>query len=176
MKYNLIVATDNKNGIGRDNELPWHYPEDLKYFSKTTKCKGLNMNAVVMGRKTYESIGKALPQRVNYVLSRSLKRENVDKQINLFDDFEELLKDLEKNKFNECWIIGGAEIYNLFLEKSDLISEIYITKINKDYNCDTFFPASILNEKFVIFRHWSGKSDDLDFVVYTRKDTNYLSK
>jgi dihydrofolate reductase len=75
MKYNLIVATDNKNGIGRDNELPWHYPEDLKYFSKTTKSKGLNMNAVVMGRKTYESIGKALPQRVNYVLSRSLKRE-----------------------------------------------------------------------------------------------------
>lgn len=176
MKYNLIVATDNKNGIGKENELPWHYPEDLKYFSKTTKSKGLNMNAVVMGRKTYESIGKALPQRVNYVLSRSLKRENIDKQIKLFDDFQELLKDLEKNQFNECWIIGGAEIYNLFLEKTDLISEIYLTKINKDYNCDTFFPTSILNNKFVIFRGWSGGSEDLNFIVYTRKYTNYLSK
>ena len=176
MKYNLIVATDNKNGIGKGNELPWHYPEDLKYFSKTTKSKGLNINAVVMGRKTYESIGKALPQRVNYVLSRSLKRENVDKQINLFDNFEELLKDLKKNKFNECWIIGGAEIYNLFLEKTDLINEIYITKINKDYNCDTFFPTSILNDKFAIFRGWLGTSEDLNFIVYTRKYTNYLSK
>lgn len=175
MKYNLIVAKDKKNGIGKGNELPWHYPEDLKYFSKTTKSKGLNINAVIMGRKTYESIGRALPQRVNYVLSRSLKRENVDKQINLFDDFEELLKDLEKNQFNECWIIGGAEIYNLFLEKTDLINEIYITKINKDYNCDTFFPISILNDKFAIFRGWSGNSEDLDFTVYTRKYTNYLS-
>lgn len=176
MKYNLIVATDKNNGIGKGNEMPWYYPEDLKYFSKTTKGKCLNMNAVVMGRKTYESIGRTLPGRVNYVLSRSLKRENVDKQIKLFDDFEELLKDVEKKEFNDCWIIGGAEIYNLFLKKTDMISEVYLTKINKDYNCDTFFPNSILDDKFVIFRDWSGISEDLNFIVYTRKYTNYLSK
>ena len=176
MKYNLIVATDKNNGIGKGNEMPWHYPEDLKYFSKTTKSKGVNINAVVMGRKTYESIGKALPNRVNYVLSRLLKRENVDKQINLFNNFEELLKDLEKNQFDECWIIGGAEIYNLFLEKTDLISEIYLTKINKDYDCDTFFSTAILNDKFVLDLSWSSTSEDLNFIVYKRKYTNYLSK
>ena len=169
MKYNLILAADIKNGIGKGNAMPWHYPEDLKYFSKTTRSTSINMNAVIMGRKTYESIGKALPMRVNYVLSRSLKRENIDKKVNLFDDFEELLKDLEKNKYNECWIIGGAEIYNLFLEKTNVISEIYLTKINKDYECDTFFSSSVLNDKFVLDRSWSGVSTDLKFTVYKRK-------
>ena len=59
---------------------------------------------------------------------------------------------------------------------SQLRFGFYITKINKDYNCDTFFPTSILNDKFAIFRGWSGTSEDLNFIVYTRKYTNYLSK
>lgn len=179
MKYKIIVAMDEKNGIGKANALPWHYSEDLKYFSKTTKSKGLNINAVIMGRKTYESIGRALPERVNYVLSRSLKRENVDSNILVFNNLEELLKDITAKQFNECWIIGGAKIYNLFLEKTNLISEIYVTKINKDYDCDTFFPTSILNDKFLIIRVWPGTSKDINYIVYTRnirKYTNYLSK
>ena len=99
------------------------YSEDLKYFSKTTKSKSLNINAVIMGRKTYESIGRPLPDRANYVLSHSLKKDT-KKNINIFNSLEKLIKDLEEKQYNDCWIIGGAEIYKLFLEKTEL-SEIY---------------------------------------------------
>ena len=169
MNYKIIVATDEKNGIGKENALPWHYSEDLKYFSKMTKSKGLNMNAVIMGRKTYESIGKALPHRVNYVLSRSLKRENVDKNILIFDNFKNLLEDVEKKHFNECWVIGGAEIYRLFLEESRLVNEIFITKIKKDCNCDTFFPDVLDRNNFILDQKWSGISPDLEFTIYKHK-------
>ena len=169
MKYNIIVAMDQNNGIGKDNKLPWHYSEDLKYFSKTTKSTSINMNALIMGRKTYESIGFALPQRVNYVLSRSLNQSDVDSKIHLFGNLEDLLKDIETKNYNECWIIGGAEIYKLFLEsKTEVINEIYVTKIKKNYDCDTFFP-NITNNKFIIDRGWSGTSSDLEFIIYKRK-------
>jgi dihydrofolate reductase len=96
MKYSIIVAMDENNGIGKNNKLPWHYSEDLKYFSKTTKSQSLNMNAIIMGRKTYESIGFALSQRVNYVLSRSLKKEDVDQKIHIFDNFTRFIKRYRK--------------------------------------------------------------------------------
>jgi dihydrofolate reductase len=126
------------------------------------------MNAIIMGRKTYESIGFALSQRVNYVLSRSLKKEDVDQKIHIFDNLQDLLKDIEKKQFNECWIIGGAEIYKLFLESDkDLVNQIYITKIKKDYNCDTFFSKSLVDTKFKLCKMWPGINPELEFAVYT---------
>ena len=68
MQFKMIVAIDEKNGIGKKGTIPWYIPEDLKYFSRLTKGNG--NNAVIMGRKTYESIGKALPKRKNLVLTR----------------------------------------------------------------------------------------------------------
>ena len=70
VKFKMIVAMDLKNGIGKDNKLPWHYKEDLRYFSLMTKGQG--NNAIIMGRKTHESIGKILPKRDNLILSSTL--------------------------------------------------------------------------------------------------------
>ena len=192
MVYKIIVAMDENNGIGKNNALPWHYPEDLKYFSKTTKGKGNNTNAVIMGRKTYESIGKPLPGRVNYILSRT-KRENINektqttensnnnnnnKNVLFFDNIADLHKDIESKNYNEAWIIGGAEIYNLFLSMSSntnantshsiKIDAIYVTHIKGNYNCDAFFPA--INERYRAAG--SGKIDTasgkIDTAIYTR--------
>lgn len=170
MKYNIIVAMDQNNGIGKDNRLPWHYTEDLKYFSKTTKSQSLNMNAIIMGRKTYESIGFALPGRVNYVLSHSLKQKDLDSKIHIFDNLKDLLKDVETKHFNECWIIGGAEIYKQFLEtEKQLVDEIYITKIKRNYDCDTFFSKILVERNFILSKTWSGINPDLEFTIYVRK-------
>jgi len=194
MVYKIIVAMDENNGIGKNNALPWHYPEDLKYFSKTTKGKGNNTNAVIMGRKTYESIGKPLPGRVNYILSRT-KRENINektqttensnndnnnnnKNVLFFDNIADLHKDIESKNYNEAWIIGGAEIYNLFLSMSSntnanspqsiKIDAIYVTHIKGNYNCDAFFPA--INERYRAAG--SGKIDagsgKIETAIYTR--------
>ena len=94
-----------------------------------------------MGKNTYISIGKALRERVNYVLSSSLKDE--DNKINILKEFKEIEK-LDKN-LDEIWVIGGSQIYNLFLEE-EMIDELYITEIEEDFKCDCFFREIDLNK------------------------------
>ena len=138
MIYKLIVAYDCKKGIGLLNKLPWKIKEDMKRFVELTKGKG--NNGVIMGKNTYLSIGKPLKDRVNYILSSSLKdRDN----INILKEFKEIDK-LDKN-LDEIWVIGGRQIYNLFLEK-DMIDELYITEIEEDFKCDCFFREIDLNK------------------------------
>ena len=139
MILKLIVAYDCKKGIGLKNNLPWKIKEDMKRFVELTKGKG--NNGVIMGKNTYISIGKALRERVNYVLSSSLKDE--DNKINILKEFKEIEK-LDKN-LDEIWVIGGSEIYNLFLEK-EMVDELYITEIERDFKCDCFFPNIDLNK------------------------------
>lgn len=139
MILKLIVAYDSKKGIGLLNKLPWKIKEDMKRFVELTKGKG--NNGVIMGKNTYLSIGKPLKDRINYILSSSLKDE--DNKINILKEFKEIEK-LDKN-LDEIWVIGGSEIYNLFLEK-EMVNELYITEIEKDYDCDCFFPNLDLNK------------------------------
>ena len=130
----LIVALDKNNGIGFENKLPWNHKCDLKYFSKLTK--GLNNNnCIIMGKNTYLSIGRPLPNRNNIILSTTLKDDN----ITIFPTLELLLEYLNNNVFDDIWVIGGLQIYNLFLSKK-LINEVFVTYINKEYTCDTYFP------------------------------------
>ncbi len=133
MNINIIVAYCKNRGIGLNNQLPWHIPSDLKRFAKITKGSG--KNAIIMGRKTYESIGRVLPDRHNIVLSKSVKFDNVD----TYDNIEDAIKFCEKNQFEEVFVIGGAQIYEEVLNKK-LIHKVYATIINKDFECDTFFP------------------------------------
>ena len=128
----------------------------FEIFFKNHKESITNMNAIIMGRKTYESIGFVLPGRVNYVLSRSLKQKDIDSKIHIFDNLKDLLKDVETKHFNECWIIGGAEIYKQFLETLSVIDEIYITKIKRNYDCDTFFSKYLLKEILYYLKHGQG--------------------
>ena len=121
---NLIVAIDGNNGIGFDNKMPWYIPEDLKYFKNIT-----NGNIIIMGKNTYNAIGKTLNNRINIIISHN-PIENCITTDNIDDT-------LEKYNNNNIYIIGGESIYKQFLKYCETL---FITKILKTYKCDTFFP------------------------------------
>lgn len=126
---NIIVAIADNNAIGKDNQLLWHISEDLRYFKKVT------MGAtVVMGRKTYESIGKPLPGRRNIVVSRSLKEIT---GVEVFASVEAVIEEF-KDSVEEVFIIGGGELYRAMLPYA---SKLYITFVHVTIpDADTFFP------------------------------------
>ena len=133
----MIVAVDRNFGIGNDNKLPWSFSKDMEHFkTKTTKNKN---NAVVMGRKTYESIGARLPNRTNYVLSKNLTKSDFnDKNIILLNNPEQVF---DLINYDEVWIIGGSSIYDYFLTNyPNKINQICLTKVHENYECDVFFP------------------------------------
>jgi len=112
--YSVIVAVNENLVIGKDNKLPWHSSEDLKYFKRIT-----SNNVVIMGRKTYESIGKALPNRVNIVISNTTKFDDVI----TVNSFDEALN--EASKYNkEIFVMGGASLYEQVLNDAE---KLYIT-------------------------------------------------
>lgn len=179
MSFKIIVAMDNNNGIGKNNTLPWYLPEDLNYFAKKTKGNG--NNAIIMGRKTYESIGRALSKRTSYVLSRTICKKEKNPKLHIYDNLDELLSAVKSANHDELWIIGGAEIYNIFL-KANMVSHIYITKINENYNCDTFFPNIQQKENnldFKLLEEKENKSSNNSITYtlceYVNNNTNYLS-
>lgn len=133
---NIIVCVDIDYGISKDDKIPWHYPEDLKYFKKiTTDAVDGKVNAVVMGKKTRDEIGKDLPKRLNVVLRSS-------------DDLNQKLIDLSsRDDIDKIFIIGGEIIYNIILYTYRyFVDKIYITKLKDAYNCDKFFP--IINSRY----------------------------
>lgn len=141
MKIAIIVAMDEKRGIGKDNGLLWHLPEDMKFFKNTTTD-----NIVVMGRKNYESIPekyRPLPNRENVILTRN--KDYKAEGCFVFHSFDEILKHYEDEEEKTMFIIGGGEIYKLALEK-DIVDEMYITKVEKTYDADTFFPEINLRD------------------------------
>lgn len=129
---NIIVACSSNQGIGNKNSLPWHFKSDLKYFAKLTKGQG--NNAIVMGKNTWLSLPrKPLPKRDNLILSKSLKENNCFQSIDAIKEF------IKTKDYDEVWIIGGSQIYNQFIN-DDCVKRIYITHVERNYNCDTFFP------------------------------------
>ncbi|MBU3662933.1 MAG: dihydrofolate reductase [Bacteroidetes bacterium] len=129
MKICLIVAADEYNGIGKNNNLLCYLPNDLKFFKQTTIGA-----PVVMGRKTYESIGKPLPGRRNIVLSKTLKGiEGCE----IFNDLETALMVLASTTNEKCFIIGGDSIYKIALPIAQIV---YLTRIHHKFEADAFFP------------------------------------
>lgn len=122
-----IVGFPKNRAIGLNNTLPWNIPEDLQFFKKTTSGK-----TILMGRKTYDSIGRPLPKRLNIVLSRT--PTNIPNVITIDHPSKLLELDLPR----DIWLIGGAKIYELLLPAC---IELYISHIHQDYNGDTFFPS-----------------------------------
>ena len=136
MKFNIIIAVDINNGISKDGEIPWKITEDMKYFKRITTDSRLPkaQNAVIMGRKTCESLpNKYLNNRLNVVLTRSVDYKN-DKVIKT-NNFIEALRICNDNFVDSIWVIGGKEIYDLAFKSPDL-DKIYLTVINKNFNCD----------------------------------------
>lgn len=156
----LLVAHDPDRVIGVNNELPWHIPEELAYFKKVSMGK-----AMIMGRKTFESIGRPLPGRLNIVITRN-EGYTADGTVVVHD----LRKAIEKAKefSDEIIIIGGAEIFRLAIGIAD---RLYITLIQKHFAGDTFFPpyGSEWNLVSASEEQFSKEGIPYSYLVYDRK-------
>jgi len=135
MKIALIVAASQNNVIGLDNQLPWHLPEDLQYFKAVTMGK-----PILMGRKTYDSIGRPLPGRTNIVLTRNANWSA--EGVVVVNDLDSATAASEKAcaaaGVDELMIIGGEQIYRKFLPIAD---KLYLTKVEAVVEGDAYFPA-----------------------------------
>jgi len=137
MRVSMIAAIGEGNRVlGKDKKLLWHIPEDMKFFRDTTRG-----HAVIMGRKTFESLGKPLPQRMNIIVSRNPNKIANTGECLFVDSLEKaiaLAKDWEpKNDDAEIFIIGGAQIYTAALPFAD---RLYLTLVEGQYEGDAFFP------------------------------------
>ncbi len=128
MKISLIVAMASNRAIGLNNQIPWHLSADLKKFKKIT------MGApILMGRKTYESIGRPLPGRSNIIISRNPEYRQADCLV--FNDIEQALESCRDRE--EVFVIGGSDFYRSMLAVADTL---YLTQIHREFPGDTFFP------------------------------------
>jgi dihydrofolate reductase len=136
MKIKLIVAMDINRGIGKDNDLMWHLPSDMRFFKETT----LNQ-IVVMGRKNYESIPekfRPLPNRENVILTRN--QDFIAENCLIFNSVRDVIVHYKTDRTGrDIFIIGGGQIYKEVLDL-DVIDEMYITHVEHSFDADTFFP------------------------------------
>ncbi len=147
MNLSLIVTITQNHVIGKDNQMPWHLPADLAWFRKNTLGK-----PVIMGRKTFESIGRALPKRINIVLSR----RPYEKEGIIWKDSLESAVDFLKDQ-TEIMLIGGGELFKQYLPQAD---RLYLTEIQTQLEGDTFFPS-------IDWQEW-----DIEFEEYRPADTD----
>lgn len=165
MKFTIVAAISSNNVLGKDNRLLWKLSDDMKMFRALTTG-----NTVIMGRKTFESLGKALPNRTNIVISRnnSFYAENCTVVSSLDNAIIEAQK-LRQNTF----IIGGGEIYKQTIDNA---SELIITHVNCEINGDTFFPeiSGQFWEKKESNHYLQNDKNEFDFdvVKYVRKNTS----
>ncbi|EON75821.1 Dihydrofolate reductase [Lunatimonas lonarensis] len=131
LKISIIVAKGENNVIGKDNDLPWHLPSDLKHFKETTKG-----HHVVMGRKTFESLPKPLPGRTHLVITRN-KEYIVPEGHHVFSSLEDAIDFATEKNLSQIFILGGAEIYKEALPYTD---ELIVTEVHAKPEGDTFFP------------------------------------
>jgi dihydrofolate reductase len=127
MTVSIVVAISENNAIGKDNKLLWYLPRDLKHFKEITSG-----HTVIMGRKTYDSVGKPLPNRRNIIITRQQIEIAGCEVVNSIDDALALCKDEA-----EVFIVGGAEIYKQALSKTD---RMYVTIVHETFEGDTYFP------------------------------------
>ncbi|GAB7054360.1 dihydrofolate reductase [Paenibacillus sp. YK5] len=165
MTISLIFAMDEARGIGIDNKLPWRLPADLAFFKKTTLG-----HTILMGRKTYDSIGKPLPGRRNVILTRDpeFKAEGCE----IVHSAKEAVKPYGRGgdkASEELFVIGGAELFGLLLPHAD---RMYITEIAHRFEADTFFPEIDRTQWRVVSREKGIRDEknpyDYEFVLYER--------
>ena len=172
---NIIACCDRKMGIGIDNKLPWNIPSEMRIFKDKTIGEG--NNCVIMGKNTCLSIPKKyfpLTNRFNCIVST--KGENLENTTNckiLKNLNEELLLFLNNSSYDVYWIIGGSSIYyEIMTHYSHLINEIHITIIDKDYNCNKFFPV-ICESQFILKDKRQNERDNYTHYVYKNNTKTY---
>jgi dihydrofolate reductase len=154
----IIVATDSSNGIGINNTLPWHLPEDLAHFKRLTSG-----HPIIMGRKTFDSIGRPLPNRRNIVITRNAawQHDGVESAASLQDALAIV------SGVTDAFVIGGGQIFEQALP---LVGKLVITRIAQTYACDAFFPELPAGEWQEVAReeHVSAAGLPYAFITYTR--------
>ena len=159
----IIVAKAKNNIIGKDNKLLWHIPDDLRRFKELTT----NHN-IIMGRKTFESIGRILPNRKHIIFSQNPDFKIDNENIEIVHSMLQIQQYIEDE--NENFVIGGAMIYNLLMP---YVTKMYVTEIDKDFEGDTVFPRINPDIWQEISREEGPKDEENDFkyeyVVYKRK-------
>ncbi|AKD38200.1 dihydrofolate reductase [Pasteurella multocida subsp. multocida OH4807] len=163
MTLSLIVAMTKNSVIGKDNQMPWHLPADLAWFKQNTTGK-----PVIMGRKTFESIGRPLPKRTNIVLSRQpythpgvIWKESLESAIDYVKDSSEVM------------LIGGGELFKQYLPQAD---KLYLTEIQTELEGDTYFPAINWDTWHIESETWRPADEnnpyDLRFLILVAKKTD----
>ena len=153
MTVSIIVAIGENNAIGKDNQLLWHLPADLRHFKNKTSG-----HTIIMGRKTFDSVGKPLPNRRNIVVTRQdIKIEGCE-VVKSIDDALALCRDEE-----EVFIGGGAEIYKLAMPKTD---RIYLTIVHQEFDADTFFPEIDFSQ-WIETSHEDHEADPKNYIPYS---------
>lgn len=160
MSLSLIVAMTKNRVIGKDNQMPWHLPADLAWFRQNTTSK-----PVIMGRKTFESIGRPLPKRTNIVLSRQpfehdgvIWKDSLESAVDFVCDSEEIM------------LIGGGQLFNEYLSQAD---RLYLTEIQTELDGDTFFPSINWDEWHIEFEQYRPADEqnpyDCRFLILLKK-------
>ena len=164
MKISLIVAASENNVIGRDNDLPWKLPDDMKFFVRTTKG-----HCILMGRKNLESFGRLLPNRTNILLTRDENYEFGGAEI--FSDLEKAIAFAKNLGEEELMVIGGGEIYRQCMPFAD---RIYLTRVHAKIEGDVYFPeldSSVWELKSEEFHDKDEKHNyDFTFKVFERTE------
>lgn len=180
MKFSIVLAVDEKNGLWKKWDLAWKIPGDMKYFKDITSQTNdlAKLNAVIMWRKTWESIPskfRPLSNRINCILSRKLKVEDmwskIDNFVLHFNSFDHCLSELEsKENIENIFIVGWANLYNQVLD-NPMLDKIYITKISGDFSCDVFFDG--VPEKFELESKSESCNEnniEYNFCIYKKVD------
>ena len=159
----IIVAIANENVIGKNNKLICHLPEDLKRFKEITSG-----HKIIMGRKTFESLGRVLPNRKHIILCNDMEMDIDNENVEILDDISKL--DEYINSEEECFVIGGATIYKLLMPYAN---KMYITKINQSFEGDVWFPEIKENEWKEISKEKGIKNEknpyDYKYITYIKK-------
>lgn len=158
----IIVAVAKNNVIGKDNQLIWHLPEDLKRFKKLT-----TNHTIIMGRKTFESLGRVLPNRKHVILCNDAKINMDNENVEILDDISKIKKYIDSDEEN--FVIGGATIYKLLMQYTN---KMYVTHINQDFEGDVYFPE-ISEKDWKITEREKGLRDeknpfDYEYITYER--------
>jgi dihydrofolate reductase len=158
----FIWAMDENRIIGKNNQLPWHLPEDLKFFKKVTMG-----HPVAMGRKTHESIGRLLPGRENIIITRN--QDFICEDCTVLYSIEEFIRYCEDRE-DEVFVIGGAEIFRELISVAD---RLYVTMIHEKFDGDTFFPEIPLDQFELDLKEMGIRDEknpyDYEFLIYHRK-------
>lgn len=173
MKFSIVAAADKNMGIGVDNKLPWRLKGDMQYFQYvTSEAEQGKVNAVIMGRKTWESLprkSQPLKGRLNVVLSR--KYQELPEGVMASSSFEDAMAELwHDENIDKIFVIGGANVYEQAMKHPDL-DRVYLTEVDEVFNCDAFFPE-IDYRKFEIVEitdPHEEKGLEYRFAVYERK-------